>query len=276
MTALPHPVILTRPVGRNQVLARRLQRDGVVTLELPALALTAITCEAGRLPRPDDYDLVVFVSGAAARAYAEQLQHSAHVSCWPAHVPVACVGPASARSLRGGFWPPTLVVLHPASTAPRHDSEALWQVLQPVLPRLQRVLIVRAGTGREWLSERLRRAGVSVVCHAAYQRQAADWSEAACATLARWYEDGCIPVWLVTSAASLDAIHAQIVRAGWLDWWRTHCFVFTHPRLVAHLSAVLGEPVAADQTHWCRPDAADTARALRAASRVNLTKVGRA
>jgi len=264
---LPRPVILTRPAGRNHALAQRLQAHDIITLELPALALTPIVCDAPALPRPDDYDLVIFVSGAAVRAYAEQLQHIARLSHWPAHVPAACVGPATARALRGPFWPPALPILHPAPDAPRHDSEALWQVLAPVLPGIQRVLIVRGVSGREWLTERLTHAGIHVTRHAAYQRQPADWPDAAFDTLARWCVVGDTPVWLVTSVASLDAIHAHIARADWLPWWRSHQFVLTHPRFVSHLSAaLLGEPLPDAQIRLCTPDAADMTRALLATS----------
>jgi len=264
---LPHPVILTRPAGRNHALAQRLRAYGITTLELPALALAPIACDAPALPRPDDYDLVIFVSGAAARAYADQLQHAARLPHWPDHVPAACVGPATAWALRGPFWPPTLRILHPAPDAPHHDSEALWQVLQPLLPSIQRVLVVRGTAGREWLSERLSHAGIQVIRHAAYQRQPAGWPDAARATLARWHAEGVTPVWLITSAASLDAIHTQIRHADWLPWWRSHHFVLTHPRFVSHLSAaLLGETVPDVQIRLCTPDAADMTRALLAAS----------
>jgi len=266
MTPASRPVILTRPAGRNHALARRLQAHGVATLALPALVLAPLSCDAGALPRPNDYDLVVFVSGAAARAYAEQLQHIAHLSQWPAHVPAACVGPATARALRGPFWPPTLRILHPAAEAPRHDSEALWQVLQAVLPGIQRVLIVRGATGREWLSERLSRAAIDVARHAAYQRQAAAWPDAAQQRLAQWHGEGATPVWLVTSTASLDALHAHIARADWLAWWRSHHFVLTHPRFVPYLSNLLGEALPEAHIRLCTPEAADMTRVLLAAS----------
>jgi len=261
----PHPVILTRPAGRNHALAAHLHAHGVATLELPALAITPIACDARALPRPADYELVVFVSSAAARAYAEQLQCFAHLKHWPAHIPVACVGPATARSLCGPFWPQSLTVHHPEPDAPHHDSEALWQVLQPVLLHIQRVLIVRGAVGREWLAEQLIQRGIHIPRHAVYQRHPADWPDAARATLARWRDEHQTPVWLITSTASLTAIATQLAHANWLDWSRTHHYVLTHPRFAPHLSTVLGD-VPDARIQLCTPDTTDMVRALLAGS----------
>jgi len=235
-----HPVVLTRPEGRNEALARRLQARGCLTLALPALAIVPPSDPAAALPLPGGYDLAVFVSGAAARAYADQLRQIAAMQQWPLHVPVACVGPATAAAMRGGFWPDALRILHPGLDAPTHDSEALWQVLAHSGLPLRRVLLVRGATGREWLAQRLAQLGVVVDRHVVYARQPVDWSEPARRVLAHWHNTGLTPVWLVTSGEGLDAVHRNVVLADMQSWWRAHRFVLTHPRLAVRLASLMG------------------------------------
>jgi len=234
-----HPVVLTRPEGRNEALARRLQARGCLTLALPALTIVPLPDPAA-LPLPSDYDLVVFVSSAAVRAYAEQLRQIVSMRQWPLHVPVACVGPTTAAAMRGGFWPDALRILHPGLDAPTHDSEALWQVLAHSGLPLRRVLLVRGATGREWLAQCLAQSGAAVDRHAVYTRQPADWPEPARRVLVHWRDVGLTPVWLITSREGLDAVHGNVVQAGMQSWWRTHRFVLTHPRLAVHLAALMG------------------------------------
>ncbi|OXC90945.1 cysteine dioxygenase [Achromobacter sp. KAs 3-5] len=69
----PRIAILTRPAGRNEALAGRLQGAGWQPCILPALEIHPLAVAAEDLPRPSAYDLVVFVSGNAARQYLDQL-----------------------------------------------------------------------------------------------------------------------------------------------------------------------------------------------------------
>jgi len=235
-----HPVVLTRPAGRNESLASRLQVQGCETLALPALRITPLPSTDEALPLPGDYDLVIFVSGTAVHIYTEQLRQIAALPQWPCGVPVACVGPATASVMCGDFWPDTLRVLHPDAQAPRHDSEALWQVLSQSGLSLRRVLLVRGQTGREWLAQRLAQHGVAVDRYAVYTRQPADWPDSALRVLKRWRDTSLTPVWLITSAEGLEAVAQNLSHAGLKSWWRTHRFVLTHPRLADRLSALMG------------------------------------
>lgn len=264
----PHPVVLTRPAGRNEALQHRLQAQGCPVLALPALDIVPQPCATGKLPLPGGYDLVIFVSGAAARAYASQLQDVAGMRQWPAQVPAACVGPATARAMRGGFWSAGMRILHPGPDAPTHDSEALWQVLAHSGLPLRRVLVVRGTAGREWLAARLTQAGAVVDRHAAYARRPADWPGEALRTLAQWRDGGLTPVWLATSAEGLEALRDGIAQAGMMDWWRGHRFVLTHPRLQDRLSGLMGWPdkEARAMVKICLPGDEDIERAVLAFS----------
>jgi len=259
-----HPVILTRPAGRNETLAHCLQAQGCLTLALPALAIVPLPAPVATLPLPGDYDLVIVVSGTAARAYADQLRRVALLKQWPADVPIACVGPATAAAMHGKFWPEALRILHPDTGASSHDSEALWRVLVHSDLPLRRVLLVRGVVGREWLAQRLIQLGVVVDRHAVYARQPADWPDSARRTLVRWRDAGQTPVWLVTSGEGLDAVYRNIVQFGMQSWWRSHRFVVPHPRLAARLSALMAwtEEVQRAMVKISLPQEADLAQAL--------------
>lgn len=232
---MPPIAILTRPDGRNAPLERGLQHAGWQTLALPALEIQPLSVDAAGPPLPQDYDLVVFVSGNAARLYLAQL-HAAGMPHWPSGTPAATVGPASARAFRAcpGVGPDT-TVLYPPPEAPAHDSEALWQVLRArgALPR--RVLLVRGTSGRDWLGDQLGAAGVHVARHAVYRRLPAQWPAAAVRQLHEWAEQGRSATWLLTSGEGIDAVRAQVQAAGIEAWWQVSRFVITHPSLAPRL-----------------------------------------
>lgn len=232
----PRVAVLTRPAGRNEALADRLRGAGWMPCILPALDIQPLAVAAADLPRPADYDLVVFVSGNAARFYLDQLARADGHAPWPAGVMAATVGPASAAGLRElpAFGANT-TVLHPGDQAASHDSEALWEVLCG-LPRLPaRVLLVRGTQGRDWLGDRLQAHGVAVTRHAAYVRRPAQWNASAFAPLRRWAAQGVAATWLITSGEGADAVEEQLRGAGLADWWGRCGFVVTHPSLVRRL-----------------------------------------
>lgn len=224
--------VLTRPAGRNEALAGRLRDAGWSCCLAPALEIHPLPVSAAKLPRPSDFDMVVFVSGNAARQYLDQLAAAQGPAAWPSGVIAATVGSASAHALRQmpGFGANT-TVLHPGESAPSHDSEALWRVLQ-ALPRLPaRVLLVRGTQGRDWLGDQLQAHGVAVTRHAAYLRRPAQWDPGQVAELRRWAEAGVSATWLITSGEGADAARAGLENAGLSDWWERCRFVLTHPSL---------------------------------------------
>ena len=229
--------VLTRPAGRNEALAARLCAAGWQALLLPALVLESLEY-TDPIPAPGDFDLVVFVSGNAARLYLAQANLA---EGWPAATLAATVGPASAQALREApqFGPKSRIV-HPSADAPAYDSEALWQVLSSqALPR--RALLVRGEAGRDWLAERLAQAGVDVHSHVLYRRRPAAWPQGAVRQLRRLADDAQAPpaVWLLTSIASIDAVADAARAAGLFEWWARSRFVVTHPRQEEHLLAIV-------------------------------------
>lgn len=251
----PRIAILTRPAGRNEALAGRLRGAGWQPCILPALEIHPVTISSDALPRPSGFDLVVFVSGNAARQYLSQLALAGGAADWPAHVAAATVGPASAQALREtGRFGANTTVLHPDESAVSHDSEALWRVLQaqPHLPA--RVLVVRGTQGRDWLGDTLEAHGARVTRHAAYQRRPAAWTPDQLAMLRRWADSGTDATWLVTSGEGADAIRGQLNAAGLTDWWQ-HCrFVVTHPSLASRVPSSCHGASASTMVKICMPN----------------------
>src|SRR3546814_20791253 len=66
---------------------------------MPALSIQPVQCDPTCLPHPEDYDLVVFVSGTAVLLYFQQLARIRPGQAWPTHTLVATVGRASAEFL---------------------------------------------------------------------------------------------------------------------------------------------------------------------------------
>ncbi|HEU0231188.1 MAG TPA: uroporphyrinogen-III synthase [Burkholderiaceae bacterium] len=227
--------ILTRPQGHNDSLASQLRQAGIDVSVQPVLRLIPAATPA---PVPGGFDLVMFVSAAAARFYFEQI-HGGRGASWPDTTLACTVGPASARALRDAGVIPAENIVHPGPESPNHDSEALWALLAPRLPAIKRALIVRGETGREWLGRQLEGAGIEVRHHAAYRREPILWAAGQADELARRLSAASSSVCLVTSTESADALHANIehhaVRLRQL--WERVRFVTIHPRVASRLTS---------------------------------------
>lgn len=232
--------VLTRPAGQAAGLAARLAQAGWQACVWPALELTAL--EADRVPLPQEYDLVIFVSGNAVRFYTDQLAaRQPEGTVWPLGVPAATVGPASAGAV-GATLGAAVEVVRPPADAAAFDSEALWgELLRRGLTR-GRVLIVRggegaAGQGRGWLAQRLAEAGADVSLHAAYRRRPAPWPQARAQRIHEWCARGVHPVWLLSSRQGVEAVYANLGQEFALDAWRGCRLVVPHERIAAAIAA---------------------------------------
>ena len=233
----PHATaMLTRPAGRNTALVRALAQRGWPVLECPALEIQSVPLQAASvLPRPEAFDLVVFVSRAAVTGFKQQLPEGC---VWPRKVQTACMGPVTAWAVQRAFGA-DLTVLHPEGAASQ-DSEALWPLIlaQPTLPRS--VLILRGQDGREWLSEKLSALGIAVTVQQTYQREVASWPVPLCASLRAQAAAGVQAVWLLTSGHGIEAIVQKVAKLKLLPWFEQSAFVFTHERLRGVLGKALG------------------------------------
>lgn len=223
-----HTAILTRPAGRNTIVMRELIRRGWSVLECPALDIREVVAVTGELPRPELFDLVVFVSRAAVTGYQSQLL-SEGCAAWPLSTRVACMGPVTASAIRRVFGD-GLAVLHPASDLAQ-DSESLWPILLSLEHPVERVLIVRGQDGRDWLSQRLSQRGANVVLHQAYRRQSAQWPALLNEHLVELSRQRALPAWLLTSPHGVEAMYKNLETLGLLEWFAECSFVLTHERL---------------------------------------------
>lgn len=232
--------ILTRPAGRNKVVMNSLLRRGWSVLECPAIDIREVLVDAKAVPRPEQFDLIVFVSRAAVTGYHAQLT-AADCPNWPSHSLAACMGPVTASAIRRAFGQ-TVPILHPDGSCAQ-DSESLWPILLDLDPPLKKVLIVRGQDGRDWLSQRLRERGVEVSYQQAYRRQETHWPLSMSEHFRFLCTQGVQPTWLLTSPHGVEAIYRNIKSIGLLEWFAACTFILTHERLGPLLSQLLERPV---------------------------------
>lgn len=231
--------ILTRPEHRNAMLAGRLQDAGIDVSCLPALGLQPLVPSAQEMCWPDDFDLVVFVSSHAAKSYLDRLSELRPGMNWPPGTRLATVGHASAQPLYQAGYIPHESIYHPEPANPNQDSEALWDVLQVVLPQIKRVLIVRGQAGREWLGAQFEHYGVDVTRLSLYRREPEVWTHGQTAKLRRALDAGQSTVFLLTSSESVDAVHANMQRLDLMPQWAGCRFVAIHERISDRLHTIL-------------------------------------
>ncbi len=244
-------ILLTRPAGRNESLARRLRTDGLIVMDAPALRIEPVA-EACPVPQPGE--LGIFVSRQAVDAYFS------HHAGWLPGAWAAAVGAATAQALRGQI-PATHVLAPDPGCAP--DSEHLLDVLLARLPDSGRAYVFRAQHGRDWLADQLRARGWTVSCHAAYHRVPVLWEAPVARRLAR----GGALVLLLTSLEALDAIDRSLTFHGF-SWPATGLAVVTlHERIARRLQwrceQASAEPLAITISD---PDESSLFRAILAAA----------
>ncbi|NYT57519.1 uroporphyrinogen-III synthase [Alcaligenaceae bacterium] len=253
-TAVKSRVVLTRPQGKNEALAERLSRAGLPALLLPALRIRPLAPGAAHTPAPEEYDLLVFVSGHALQFYLQALAQCGDGQAWPRHTLAATVGGASARMLEDTGFIPSSQIIYPGPDV-NQDSESLWRLLQPHLAGMKRVLIVRGQTGREWLGARLEKAGLEVHRLAMYERMPVQWDRQQAEQLAQILDQPEPCVFLLTSSESLDAVHNNIRRVGLEQTWARSRFVVIHERIARRLQSSLqaSGKVEAPMVKICQP-----------------------
>ncbi len=247
------PVVLTRPAGRNESLARALRAAGATVIEAPALAIERLDAA---VPEFRAGDLCVFVSRQAVDACFDGRAGAP----WPDGVRAAAVGAATARALRAHV-PEELVLAPGAGATP--DSESLLAVIEAAGLAPGRAHILRAQRGRDWLARQLRARGWAVECHALYRRGPVAWDRAVCAALAD--SSGC--TLLLTSPEAVDAVADSLRRQG-LDWPPALRVVTLHERIARRLQCIYADrPAGALTVRLSAPDEAALFQAILASAR---------
>lgn len=234
-------VILTRPAHEGRRWEALLRGAGLEVESLPLIELAPVPDAApvqAAWRALAGYGALMFVSRSAVEHFFAQ-QPADAVAPWLAGAlqPRAWApGPGTRQALRAAGVPEGLVDA-PAADSAQFDSEALWQQVAGQVRDGMRVLLVRGAgadgesAGREWLSERLARAGARVEAIAAYVRAAPvlDASQRALAQAAA--ADGS--VWIFSSSEALR----NLLRALPGQPWSGARAIATHPRIAQALEA---------------------------------------
>jgi len=195
-------VLITRPRAQATRLASLVEAASGTALCFPTLEI---------VPTPDDNALhgaltqlgpgavAIFVStNAVTHALAALARAGRH---WPAKVPAAAVGQATARALREAGIPDVLVPTE------RFDSEGLLALPALNIVRGQTVILFRGEGGRELLADALRARGAHVLEAACYRRAR---PLADTAPLLAWLRSGKISIVTATSVETLENLCAMV------------------------------------------------------------------
>jgi uroporphyrinogen-III synthase len=147
-------VLITRAASQSHALQDGLARLGAKVIECPAIQVTPVEdwTEVDRaIAKLNTYQWLLFTSANAVEHFLTRLEKVRGRSC---SVPVAVVGPATARSLRDWNISPSLIPTD-------FRAEGLVAAFPSDL-RGVRILFPRAQTARELLPEELRQRGATV------------------------------------------------------------------------------------------------------------------
>lgn len=233
------PIVVTRPGAAGAALVDALRQAGEDALWLPAFEIGPAPDEGlvrSTLARLAQFDLAVFVSPTAVDAVAVHMD-----GVWPATTAIGAVGEATRRAIVARLpGAQGARVIAPAGVDDEADpggSEALWATLQAQAILPGRVLILRGQSGREWLGDRLRAAGASVVAVAAYVRRPVPLAEPQRRRLAQWRQAGPAPALVFSSSEGVEPVLAQLDACCDPQWLRSGAALASHPRIAARLEA---------------------------------------
>lgn len=224
-----NPVVITRPAAQAEALALRLSASGCPVRLFPLLEIQPLADTAelsATLAKLNDYAMVAFVSPNAIDTVF------AHLTDWPKNVIAAVVGEGSRLALaRHGVTDANATIISP-SDKQRTDSETLLLELDLEALRGQKVLIVRAESGRELLADQLRAAGVDVEQIVAYQRLAPTLDEARLVALRALLAEK--NDWIITSSEALRLLKQMVEQADPAAGWQhlqNKTLILPHPRI---------------------------------------------
>ena len=222
-------IVITRPLAQAEALAPRIAALGLRPVLFPLLEILQLADSRplqAAFARLDDYALVMFVSPNAIDAAFR------HIASWPAGVAIGIVGAGSRAALaRYGVDGTNARIFAPAADD-KTDSEGLLAALDLEALQGRRVLIVRGQSGRDFLSDALRAAGVQVDHVGAYERAAPQPTPVLLAQLRALLDgDNC---WIITSSEALSNLLQMLPQTGLDDAvvkMQHKRIVVPHPRI---------------------------------------------
>jgi len=220
MTLEGRGILITRPRGQAQGLAKLIEAAGGRAILFPAIEIQEVP-----LPKLAEFDLAIFVSPTAVKRALAAMK-------WPRHAKAAALGRGTQRELeRHGIKG----IIAPDSGA---DSEALLAV--PELQRVagRRVVILRGEGGRSLLGDTLAARGARVEYAECYRRVRPQTDSG---PLLAAFASGAVHAVTVSSAEGLENLFEMLGAAGREHLKKTPLFV-PHPRIAAEAKRLgLGE-----------------------------------
>jgi uroporphyrinogen-III synthase len=227
---------LTRPSSDNHAWHKGIAATGHQVVDWPLIEIQAVSDKQRLLAVLNDwplYQAVMFVSRNAVLhtfSVGKPAAGWGSTRCW-------ATGPGTRQALLEAGVPQTLIDA-PDEQAGQFDTEALWQVVRPVLLADKLVLILRGsdadqadtaleGVGRDWLMQQLQAAGLPVQTVAVYQRGCPIWDDLQREAARRAASDGS--VWVFSSSQALVNL-ARLLPGQ--DWSLTKA-ITTHERIAS-------------------------------------------
>jgi uroporphyrinogen-III synthase len=160
-------VLITRPAGQAQRLARNIKEAGGAPLLFPTIAIVDVEnpqAALATLSSLQHFDWAIFISANAVEKTFALMAGAT----WPIHLPAAAIGTATAEALQNHG------VNHISSPKDTFDSEALLALPEFQSIKNARIAIFRGQGGRETLKQTLTERGAEVVYCETYRRSKPD------------------------------------------------------------------------------------------------------
>jgi uroporphyrinogen-III synthase len=157
-------IVVTRPAQQAAALAECIVAAGGSVLLFPVIEIADLDDLRGFhaiVDRLEAFDLAIFIS---PNAVAQAMTLISARRAWPAQLPVATVGRASARLLAAQG-------VRDIAVPERFDSEALLELPALTAAAGKRIVIFRGVGGRELLGETLVKRGATVEYAECYRRK---------------------------------------------------------------------------------------------------------
>ena len=226
----PTRLVVTRPEPEASRWVQALQAQGQPALALPLIDIAPLNIAAQVLPLPGAHAALMFVSGAAVRAFFAQCSIAALLQ---GPVRFWCTGPGTAAALREAGVP-EVAIDSPPQALQQFDSEALWAQVRTQVQPGTRVCIVRGGdaqgqaAGRDWLAGTLAAAGAQVDTVVAYRRLAPSVDEEWLGRVRQAV--AAKDAWLFSSSEAVVHLRDACAGQAALDWSACHALA-THSRI---------------------------------------------
>jgi len=209
-------IVLTRPIVQSEDLARRLQGLGYTVVQFPLLEIAPLPTDSElhqklttSLANLNRYTLVAFVSPNAIHAVFQQ------GLTWPSEVAIAVLGEGSRAALaQYGVTDKNTRIYSPGDPT-RSDSETLLDSLDLPALKGREVVIFRAETGRELLSDALTEQGIQVDKIIAYRRYAPTLTTRRSEQLVDLLT--CSGNWVVSSSEALRTLEDMAIKSAGAD-----------------------------------------------------------